>query len=1038
MKLTYSIFYFLISSFILSNVYSSNNEEPLDNFSIRLEREIEDFEKSCIGKQEQLLKTKILFTSLTDCETEAHYLEEQINLYQKAVLESEELENMSTCKPNTENQELSNLINIVDKVTPQVSCTPEEVKANNDSCGKVWTCNALRSVFKITQTVVPKILAKPIRNFVKEKTESIQGGCMDEGKSDCLQELVNTLAGSLLDTGKALWELAKAGASSIFNVSDWFSSKSESMHTAAVQNTESVKSFLDSPGEWIMDLLSSMSSSMNAWVKSSVLCQEWSGEPHLSECVTPLASYDCIDCESQVNAVCSVAGAVISEIGIMALTAGAGNIASIGVRAGAASMRAIAKKAATKIKIKSPNIDLNIKKTKLMENPIVAGIVTKTTGAISITAKVAKEKLKSVKDFLSNVQKSRGVKVARRVASKTLDIIADPTRIGKVVAEKTFVASNKVVSSMGPKSMAKIAEKDIKTVKVAKKRGKRGKTVIKEKTRPSKVSSTIKIHKGVKGLKAKTSKQNDILKDTSNSGNHNDLAHNTNHKEGTNDSGSGSKIESKKISEHKQQEKDKDSNLESSKKHHEEDEEKHASNSQRPVRGGTLGGVLAQGNGLNLGQLVGIGLTGVGLDISKKMEDASEKEDARQSQSKSGGKAQGAYVSNGNKDTNLNKNKSKSKAETSNEMRARIEERLGKTEIENEAQLHNVLGLSGLGNSGLVENNDTAREKAETLSQIYSENNRSRMVQSLQAQNENLNREDAQRLFDQRQAQVKSANQFLKATSTTQKKSSRNEVVKTNNQNEVPKEFNQNSTSTKNVSKKSGISDQDLAAEVRELRGQITELDQQKLANIKAKYEGSSISSKSPVSKTKKGSIEPRVVYRGTNSSSLGSTGPEINSPVYFESRESEEKEVHALGTYHPDVLKNQGADKEAGENKREIASVSETSKDEIIPNRDGGFDKLNNLFEEQEKKIIEVSKVSNVTVNVNLAQVQSNGDVNRLLAFRDAIKRFKKASRVDTLQDDENTYNIYKFTNEEIFGIVTDARGGQRLLSDIEIKDLF
>jgi hypothetical protein len=1052
-KFKFRLIFLFFSLSIFSNVYGqlkvpymkqsseSSSKESINSFSERLVKEISRFEKACIGKQNILLATKILVKSLNDCETEGIYLERQINLYQKAVLETEELENFSTCKQENENSELVELINVVDKVGPKISCSPEEIKEKNESCGKVWTCNALRSVMRVADLSIPRILAKPIRKYASEKAEAINGGCLDEGKSDCIKELVTTLAGSLMDTGKALWELTKAGASSLFNVSDWFSSKSESMQAAAIQNKESVTSFLDSPGEWIMNLLNSLSSSVNSWVKSSVLCQEWSGEPHLSECVTPLASYDCIDCESQVNSVCSVAGAVISEVGIMALTAGAGNIASIGVRAGAASMRAIAKKAATKMKIKNPNLGLGLKGTGLMANPIVGKVVVSTINAARVTSVVAKKSLKDIKSFLNKVENTRVVKVTKKVVDKTINIVADPTRIGKIVAEKTYSASSKVVKAVGPKSMSKLAKKDLDAMETAKLNGGKGRHAIRDQAKASKVSSTVKIHKTAQNAHTNASKDNIGARVSRQDSNR--ISVKTDKHNPPETSRPEPKIKVDKVTDVKSQKPKIESNTASSdksskgrKNHGEEDDGQYS-------RPGPAGAATYGANHRLIPRSLPTkvstaGLVAVGVDVGVKLDNAMEREAGREEigASASNGRSNSESSRGGDSFSN-SVTKQQSRKKNSKNIRENLEKRFGQAEVSSESQLKSVLGLSDSDSSSQV--TEKAIKKAETLSTIYSEQNREQMIQKMQQKNQNLNAKDAQVLFNQRQAQVKSAKQFLKAKTLNsdfnQVDRTQKEAFSSKSVNDAPAEKTK-VKSDKAAKKRRSASTEALKREFEELKGQVAEMDNDSPVDskINTKEEALPVSSKPSRSR---GATSPRQVSVNNfpNNPAVGKTSFVDSSFVGY--KEPEKKTKHGLGTYHPDVL--EGKEK-AQEGSRKIASVDDSSTEGEKPAvlRETSANQLYNLFGSENKKPEVVSHVADVPVNLNLETVQSAGDVNRLLAFKRAIEKFSKASSVDRLKDQTNTYDVYKFNNDEVFGIATDLDGVQRLLSDIEIKDLF
>ena len=433
----------LLSFLFLSMSFADG---PVGNRSF--DRDYKLFETECFDANGDSKQDAYVDEIFTSCEDLSKYLRNEIVLYEDNYLRDGISETVSPCLP-PEIDPVADLTGKIEDVTSKVQCSNAERLKTEKSCGESWNCNKYRSFIHGTAKL-PDFITDKVKSYGKRKAKENRYGpnCLKNDQSNCLEEFVTSIAGSFWSTVTSVWDLVKTGASSLWDATGWFSKKSESLHTAAKQNSESVTSFMDDPGKWFSDFLDKVKLSVDGWIKGTVMCQKWEGRPHFSKCETPLESLDCMDCDDKLNATCAGIGAITSEVGLMFLTAGVGNVASISAKVGASTMRLVAQNAATKIKLVAPNLGKSTKiSKKVSDNKVVKAAVATAKvakGVASFTAaKLAKAKDK-IKDFIHVVEETA---VAKAV-TKVIDLTTDPLRISTTIAKAGVNASNKVVAKV--------------------------------------------------------------------------------------------------------------------------------------------------------------------------------------------------------------------------------------------------------------------------------------------------------------------------------------------------------------------------------------------------------------------------------------------------------------------------------------------------------------------------------------------------------------------------------------------------------------
>ncbi|EQC47980.1 hypothetical protein [Bacteriovorax sp. Seq25_V] len=342
--------------------------------------------------------------------------------------------------------------------TAQVKCTPQEVKKNQDSCENVWTCNSYRSINAAAETLLPEFVSKRISNGLAKKVkgdDELPSDCLDKGQGDCLTEVTTAFLSSFWSTMTSVWDVVKTGTSYLFSPSSWFDSKLDEAHAMSEKTDEDVKKLTEDPAGYFADMMSNMKKSLDTWIRSSVLCQEWEGTPHMSECKTPLASYECIDCNDKINATCAAVGAITSELGVMVFTAGAGNMVSIGAKVGAHTLRKLSQKVATKIQkvsptMKSPAAVAAIKaESKIITSVKNVGGTAST--AIARSAEILKKGKALSEKIIAHVEELKVVKATLAVG----DFLSDPLRMSKRMSRMGVNTSNRILASAGSGAVAR-------------------------------------------------------------------------------------------------------------------------------------------------------------------------------------------------------------------------------------------------------------------------------------------------------------------------------------------------------------------------------------------------------------------------------------------------------------------------------------------------------------------------------------------------------------------------------------------------------
>lgn len=980
---------FLFTLIMLSSsIINAEDTAVLDRGDL-IQKRVDLFEKECgyilVQKPES-----VDFGQLKSCELRAKDLNEQVIAYEKLMYSGQSTTSATSCIPDETDDEVSSLIDTVGKVTTKVKCTEKEIAEKNKDCGKKWECNAYRSIATVSD-VLPLPIRWPVNKYMKYRSKSLPKDCLDKSKPNCLTEVLTSIVGNLMSTAKSLLDVAKYGLDSLMNIGGWFSKKSDSMHAAGAQKVSSVKKFLSAPGQWFSDFFTGIKKSMTKWVMNTVYCQKWEGLPHMSKCIEAYEGFKCIGCEDSLNAICSAAGVIISELGVAILTAGAGTGINIAAKASAHSLKLIAKKTATKIKGKSPNVGLPIDTKKLMANKYVSKIVT--------VAKLSKAKISLSKAkldaFLLAAKNTKFIKGTGKVLSVVADTVADPLHIIKKRANHIgYTAASKGLSKVGK---GKVASKGTQGVKMSQ-RAKNG-----DSKADKVVTTEAKVAEQKLAFKAIKSKQDYDLKNTP------QKPKGDTHTVATNRPGSAGPVKSSH-------------SVDSIKRGHETP--KISSNTQHKEGTGHKGsggssGHSSHGNekgdGKGSGSLipstllgkVGLATTvgaGVTADITAKVSRVNDEAE------------EVAEV----------KQQKRTKA-VMNE----VTKKFGNEKITSKTDLLKALNVK---DPVKQLSSPEVRKKIESMRKVYSEENRDSFVKKMKNMDPNITSSDANNIFNQRQAQMKSAQSFVNQT-----EGSVSSTTSEHNGNSLPANGQYRSRSNLE-SPKSSLAEKKkvehlsrLKASTEARREEIKQLKEQ--LNPENKARGSSgVSSSKPVKKN-------------SSRDAIGYGGRPVSTPVASARRAASNGAVRAQSfgqsgssagqassgsannvndNYIPSTQRKNliiGFPEEALANKdeesgREPASVEAEGEEgsEVIE----GVNVPSLLtFLEDDETVFE----ENSAVTVDIDSLSSTNE-ERVNSFKNALNQFGRAKKKISFKDSGKQYYIYEFENSERFKILETDNG--------------
>lgn len=409
------------------------------------------FALECVDAEAKEIAPSVLIEGkLEECQTKAREVE---RLYNQTKAKISDLDNiqisLAQCQKEGGYRTIEELIGSVADVSSRVSCQKEEQR----SCMNDLGCNVVRSLDGMIRgggyllsKLSDKIQNKLVDSGMAKKS------CFDQSNGNCLDELIGAFIGNLVSTGESLWTVAKSIWGFFSSGTKMINTTSNNLHTAVTTSVKGVINFGTHPIDWIMQKAQSMMTGVKTWMKSEVFCQKWEGRPHASTCEQPMDSFDCLDCNDSMNAICAAGGFAVAEIGIMALTGGAGAVVSVGTKlaikgaaVSAAKMSAMSARAMAKVESIVPEIKMLKKRNAEKERDAKSKMKAfeMAQGAIKAFQNIDIHKMKESVSLFSKE------KIAlARAKSKTFDTVAQATVTGTKAAIKAATVAKDAVGKV--------------------------------------------------------------------------------------------------------------------------------------------------------------------------------------------------------------------------------------------------------------------------------------------------------------------------------------------------------------------------------------------------------------------------------------------------------------------------------------------------------------------------------------------------------------------------------------------------------------
>ena len=208
----------------------------------------------------------------------------------------------------------------------QFSCTPQKKQEISHKCGTELNCVLASSVFSLGTLGIGGYAAESFLSGEKKLNEC------HLGDDSCVSRLGLAFMRATMTFIDGAWDLLKlAGKATSNKVSELWSWMKEAEDQSSTAQLALAKASED-PGFFdllLKDFPGTMSkiwqafvAALKEWFKSNIFCQQWSGRPHLSQCLEPMDSFDCMPCKTMVTGLCSISGALVAEVVPAFLTGG--------------------------------------------------------------------------------------------------------------------------------------------------------------------------------------------------------------------------------------------------------------------------------------------------------------------------------------------------------------------------------------------------------------------------------------------------------------------------------------------------------------------------------------------------------------------------------------------------------------------------------------------------------------------------------------------------------------------------------------------
>ena len=314
----------ILIALFFSDLASANIQQRVAIFT----QQAELFREICFLPNGDFLQDRVLFDvnssiaeTAMDCNAQALALEAE-----QQAIEAELQSPNCPADARIDDTGLLNLLNGTTGVVTELTC-PGIGTAND--CASGVACNLLTSIIPVGAAAAR--FAFPDSPLMRSCS----------GTGSCFSNIGKAIWDNLWDTVTGLYNLGAMGVSwvgdqigSLWRAEDQTSTRG----IAATEVSDSqLDQFLADPINYIYNFGKRLIDQIISSISSRYGCAEWSGLPHISECVQPM-SWDCANCNEKINMICGVAGYIGANFitnfftgGAIAATQIAGKIAASAV-----------------------------------------------------------------------------------------------------------------------------------------------------------------------------------------------------------------------------------------------------------------------------------------------------------------------------------------------------------------------------------------------------------------------------------------------------------------------------------------------------------------------------------------------------------------------------------------------------------------------------------------------------------------------------------------------------------------------------------
>lgn len=315
---------------------SCENGECIDNLIDKLEDLGAVYSKQCLpsqGSKANLEKYHLENGITENCWkiiTEINHLEAELQKHQTALEQRLGCET-GDCKLPNASSSINTQLTALTKVEQNLACTEPKKQAIRNQCPADLNCALVSTAMGVggylAELIVPSN-AKP-------------KGC-HLGDDSCATQLATGFLKAAITFFEGAWDLLKiVGKKAGQKMSQFWNwvkggenhSSTSQLAMAKASEDPGVFDMLvnDFPGT-MKKIWSAFVGSLKEWMKTDIFCQKWSGVPHLSKCLQPTDSFDCLPCKTMVNGMCAITGTLVAEVVPAFLTGGLTTAAKYGAQ----------------------------------------------------------------------------------------------------------------------------------------------------------------------------------------------------------------------------------------------------------------------------------------------------------------------------------------------------------------------------------------------------------------------------------------------------------------------------------------------------------------------------------------------------------------------------------------------------------------------------------------------------------------------------------------------------------------------------------